>query len=273
MNKMTKFGLTALASFVLAACGSSGGDSNQATTAPTKPAETRPAGTQNSDVNKNTSNSAVASATTNANTANQTGGALVLSGQDGQTNAKKVALTDPSLTKLNIEGKDITIGFGGGIYAGSWLSMNKQLYSCCGKYSDVRFGAYEGGSDGNAYFFYNGNPTTDMPTAGTATYVGDSIISANSPKFENLDDYVRGTANFNADFGAKTLTGTLNHNGFQPINVNANIAGNSFTGKANSADFDRTADVEGKFYGSQAKELGGIFNAEAEWGGAFGGKQ
>ncbi len=53
------------------------------------------------------------------------------------------------------------------------------------------------------------------------------------------------------------------------INLNANINGNSFTGSANSASLSGTAKVEGKFYGENVKELGGMFKA-ADWVGAFG---
>lgn len=263
MKNVTKFSLTLLTGLILTACGSSGGSDN-------KPSQTETPSSENIHT------STTLPSNTDTSTSNATGKALIVSGEDANVKVTRTTLTDSSLTKLDIEGKNITIGYESGIFAGNWLeagSNSSTVYSCCGKYSNVRFGAYEGWPNENTYFFYKGTPTMNMPTAGVATYTGDSIISASDDKFEQLDDYVKGTASFNADFGAKTLTGELNHNGFQAINIKANIAGNSFTGKASSTDFSDTAEVEGKFYGTDAKELGGIFDNGSTWGGAFGGKR
>ncbi|WP_314879563.1 Slam-dependent surface lipoprotein [Haemophilus parahaemolyticus] len=96
---------------------------------------------------------------------------------------------------------------------------------------------------------------------------GRSILSA--ANIESDDDYLKGTSRFNANFADKTLTGSLNFNE-AIINVNSRISGNSFTGSANSSALIGTGKVEGKFYGNNAKELGGMVNTGNQWGAAFG---
>lgn len=143
------------------------------------------------------------------------------------------------------------------------------VQSCCGRFSDMRFGAIGStGPNQKDIVFYNGNPTQTMPTAGTANYNGYFIVTGNKYP-EIYDDYLTGNAAFAVDFSAKTLNGTMNAETVDVINLNANISGNSFTGSANSASLSGTAKVEGKFYGENAKELGGMFKA-ADWVGAFG---
>ena len=66
---------------------------------------------------------------------------------------------------------------------------------------------------------------------------------------------------FNVDFGNKSLSGSLNIRNIQPVNINASISGNSFSGAASSSSLPSAARVEGKFYGVQAKELAGLAQA------------
>ena len=73
------------------------------------------------------------------------------------------------------------------------------------------------------------------------------------------------------DFGNKTLNGSLGINNIQPVNINASISGNSFSGSASSSSLPSAARVEGKFYGVQAKELAGLAQAnDNSWAAAFG---
>ena len=57
------------------------------------------------------------------------------------------------------------------------------------------------------------------------------------------------------------------------------ISGNSFAGAANSNSFPTKANVEGKFYGENAKELGGMIRdvsnigSDTSWGAVFGASQ
>lgn len=212
-------------------------------------------------------------------TDNSTGKAIVISGTLDTHQADTKTLTDASnLNVIVVDGKEIRVAYADqGIRAGTWTERGN-LQSCCGKFTDVRFGAIVStGPDENEYIFYNGNPTKTMPTTGTASYNGHFIVTGDiSPAFDD-EDYVTGTAQFNADFANKTVTGSMKADMLQPINVDAKINGNSFTGSATSTSFVGKAEVDGKFFGDNAKELGGVFNylndQDNAWGGAFGASQ
>lgn len=280
-NTFAKFTLTALAAFAISACGSGGGGNDNGS-----------APVNNQAQNQSSNNSANAQQTnrpSQPSTNNQTqrptqpsqpqvsggtGGALVISGSDNNMNVKQVVVTGDLYT-LNVDGKTITIGYPG-VYSGGWSnvrtgSTDTNTQVCCSRsYSDTRFGVVSSLSDNrNDYFFYNGNPTADMPTSGSASYTGQSIISADVDALS--DDYHTGTSKFNVDFGNKTLNGSLDIANIQPVNVNATISGNSFAGTANSASLPSAARVEGKFYGNAAKELAGLAQGnDNSWGAAFG---
>ena len=119
--------------------------------------------------------------------------------------------------------------------------------------------------------FYNGAPTQNMPVTGLASYKGDSIIL--SDDISDDSDEVAGQSSFDVDFGAKTLSGSITANNAPTINVSANISGNSFEGTAKSTKLTDGA-VEGKFYGNNAVELGGLAKAnDNSWGAGFVGKK
>ena len=278
-NTILKFSLTALAALTLAACGSSGGgDAGSSSQAPTKDKQaaqtTQPAKKQN-----NSSNPVSISSN------NKTGGAIVVdSDNKGHVTAKTVALTSANLYKINVDGKDIPIGFGPGISSGGWsvskaqtingMKLNGKLEVCCGSYSNVRFGAIESQDPSqDDMFFYNGYPTTSMPSSGVVTYRGDSIISADTDKLPD-EDYLKGSSSFSADFGNKKLTGTLSTHNKDVVKIDANISGNGFSGTAKSDLLNSQGKTEGKFYGENAKELGGSANAnDNSWGAAFAAKK
>lgn len=275
-NTILKFSLTALAALTLAACGSSGGgDAGSSSQAPTKDNQAAQA-TQSA---KNQSNSVSPSSD------NKTGGAIVVdSDNKGNVTAKTVALTSPDLYKINVDGKDIPIGFGPGINSRGWtvasaqtingMKLNGKLEVCCGSYSNVRFGAIESQDPSqDDIFFYNGYPTTSMPSSGVASYSGDSIISADTDKLPD-EDYVKGSSTFSADFGNKKLTGTISAGNVDVVKVDANISGNGFAGTAKSDLLNSQGTAEGKFYGENAKELGGLVKAnDNSWGAAFAAKK
>ena len=285
-NTILKFSLTTLAALTLAACGSSGGgDAGSSSQAPTKDKQsaqtTQPSKKQSQPVKKQKNSSNSASTSSN----NKTGGAIVIdSDNKGNVTAKTVALTSANLYKINVDGKDIPIGFGPGISARGWtqataktingMKLNGKLEVCCGSYSNVRFGAIESQDPSqDDILFYNGYPTTSMPSSGVASYVGDSIITADTDKLPD-EDYVKGSSSFTADFGNKKLTGTISAANVDVVKVDANISGNSFAGTAKSDLLNSQGTAEGKFYGENAKELGGLVKAnDNSWGAAFAAKK
>lgn len=113
-NAILKFSLTALATLTLAACGSSGGDdAGSRSQAPTKD---KPAAQANQPTKKqNNSNTPMLPSSNN-----KTGGVIVVDDEGGRVVAKSIALTSPNLYKINVDGKDIPIGFGPGISARGW---------------------------------------------------------------------------------------------------------------------------------------------------------
>ena len=278
-NTVLKFSLTALAALTLAACGSSGGgDAGSSSQAPTKDKQTAQA-TQTTKNKNNVSDSASPSLN------NKTGGVIVIdSDNKGNVTTKTVALTSANLYKINVDGKDIPIGFGPGISARGWtvasaqtingMKLNGKLEVCCGSYSNVRFGAIESQDPSqDDILFYNGYPTTSMPSSGVASYRGDSIISADTDKLPD-EDYLKGSSSFTADFGNKKLTGTLSTHNKDVVKIDANISGNGFSGTAKSDLLNSQGKAEGKFYGENAKELGGSANAnDNSWGAAFAAKK
>ncbi|RDE90452.1 transferrin-binding protein 2 [Haemophilus parainfluenzae] len=278
-NAILKFSLTALATLTLAACGSSGGgDAGSRSQAPTKD---KPAAQANQPTKKqNNSNTPMLPSSND-----KTGGAIVVdSDNKGNVTAKTVALTSANLYKINVDGKDIPIGFGPGIGSGGWsvskaqtingMKLNGKLEACCGSYSNVRFGAIESQDPSqDDILFYNGYPTTSMPSSGVVTYRGDSIISADTDKLPD-EDYLKGSSSFSVDFGNKKLTGTLRTDNKDVVKIDANISGNGFSGTAKSDLLNSQGKAEGKFYGENAKELGGSANAnDNSWGAAFAAKK
>lgn len=278
-NTILKFSLTTLAALTLAACGSSGGgDAGSSSQAPTKDKQAAQA-TQTTKNQNNVSGSVSPSSN------NKTGGVIVIdSDKKGNVTTKTVALTSANLYKINVDGKDIPIGFGPGISARGWtvasaqtingMKLNGKLEVCCGSYSNVRFGAIESQDPSqDDILFYNGYPTTSMPSSGVASYVGDSIITADTDKLPD-EDYVKGSSSFTADFGNKKLAGTISAANIDVVKIDANISGNGFSGTAKSDLLNSQGTAEGKFYGENAKELGGLVKAnDNSWGAAFAAKK
>ena len=298
-NAILKFSLTALATLTLAACGSSGGDdAGSRSQAPTKDKQaaqanqpTKKQNSSNQPTKKQNSPNQPTKKQNNSNTPmlpssnDKTGGAIVVdSDNKGNVTAKTVSLTSANLYKINVDGKDIPIGFGPGISARDWtqataktingMKLNGKLEVCCGSYSNVRFGAIESQDPSqDDILFYNGYPTTSMPSSGVVTYRGDSIIAADSDKLPD-EDYLKGSSSFSVDFGNKKLTGTLRTDNKDVVKIDANISGNGFSGTAKSDLLNSQGKAEGKFYGENAKELGGSANAnDNSWGAAFAAKK
>ena len=294
LNHILKFGTTALAAFVLSACGSSGGNHDGAPSVNNQVQQTPPTPTKNPEVQPKPQIEISPTTTPNnqsqppkvnipANnvvqpnpqTGRETGAVLVASGRGDKASMHRVEMNNytPKMSSINVEGTDVDIGIRG-LTAKHWLNVLKEKKKrrfdvCCGIYSDMRFGSNSDLIDkSHIYFFYNGNPTNDMPTTGTASYVGHAITSVDLNPLDHRDLY-QGDSQFNVDFGNKTLNGALDIRNFH-ADINATIAGNYFNGTANSS-LASSARVEGKFYGPQAKELAGFIQAnDNSWGAAFG---
>lgn len=263
-NAIVKFSLTALAAFTLAACGSSGGGSSDNTAAPSNEQKTQ---ATPSKTNLPTQNSTKANQTV-------TGSAFVISEQDDKVQVKNVKFNDANINQLEVDGQKITLTYPG-IYSGGWQRVNNTAV-CCGKYTNVRMGvSLSKGPTEKDILFYNGAPTQNMPVTGLASYKGDSIISGENIEADRESDIdvAKGQSSFDVNFGAKTLSGSITANNVPTINISANISGNSFEGTAKSTKLTDGA-VEGKFYGNNAVELGGLAKAnDNSWGAGFVGKK
>ena len=293
LNYPFKFGVTVLATLVLSACGSSGGNSNSVPSVNNQVQQTLPpannevqpkpqieASTPTTSTPTKANNQSLPPkvnmpAKSHPQTGRETGAVLIASGRGDKASMHRVEMNNytPKMSSINVEGTDVDIGIRG-FTAKHWLNVlsgkkERRFDVCCGIYSDMRFGSNSDLIDkSHIYFFYNGNPTNDMPTTGTASYVGHAITSVDLNPSDRRDLY-EGDSQFNVDFGNKTLNGALDIRNFH-ADINATIAGNYFNGTANSS-LVSTGRVEGKFYGSQAKELAGFVQAnDNSWGAAFG---
>lgn len=285
MNKLAKFSLTLIACAFIAACGSSGGGSDNHQPSNNNGANSSQSNSANNNAKPNNTNNTTnttkpttpTNPTTPSQNSNKTGAVLKAIGLDPNVTYQNIDLTNSNFNTLEVDGKKFQLVYPG-IYAGTFQTINN-VTVCCGTLKYSRFGVKASMNENDPeYVFYNGNPTSNMPTSGTATYKGRMIIGADHGKLGASDeDYVKGTSTFTADFGNKTLNGTLTTDGnlIQPVNVSAKISGNDFTGTASSADLKGQANVDGKFYGPNAAELGGKFESNStksgeSWGGAFG---
>ena len=174
------------------------------------------------------------------------------------------------LNVLNINGKQLPLEIAN-IRAGNMLRMQNstvdgksyKLFVVSGTiYQNQKFGYINDGT--NDYIFSQGLPTANMPASGTVKYSGAAAVG----RAAVADTAV---ASFNANFGEKTLNGTISKNAngqieFNPINLAATINGNTFSSKDDAA-----VKTTGSFYGDNARELGGIFQDSTQTlSGSFG---
>lgn len=120
---------------------------------------------------------------------------------------------------------------------------------------------------GTPHLFSQGNVTANaqMPSSGTATYIGNAVHITVSQDGKNISTTTP-TANFNVDFGAKTLTGQINT--AQRVELSGTIRSNTFSGTKNGVT------TNGYFFGDRAAELGGTYkNADGTVSGAYGAKK
>ncbi|MGX2968398.1 Slam-dependent surface lipoprotein, partial [Ursidibacter sp. B-7004-1] len=145
-----------------------------------------------------------------------------------------------NLDSLEIDGKKLSLVLGNEIH------KEKKL-------TDSTFGVYAARGLDEDYAISRGKITPDsqIPTTGKFNYKGDAFYGS-----QRLGGWVDGKSSFSVDFNNKTVDGNItvaSHN----VNIQlptATISGSSFYGGS-----DRTSWVRGKFYGENAKELGGIY--------------
>lgn len=281
MKKLMSLTLTAAACLVLTACSGGGkgsninapGTENKEASQPaqpkqpeTKQPETKQPETKQPETKQPTTQSTATGGVYTVNHGFRTYGGQVKSVQ------QKTVLKDPNRKVMVVDGLEIPIQAGSDRY---------NYWVCCGidgAYRHTTFGLTSG--DKLNYFFYNGTPTVTMPTTGKMQYEGSAVMDANESTYGNFDaiPHVGGSTFLTADFDNKTVTGHMqfsNVNGkpVAPVYVDAKISGNSFNGAARSQSFDTSANLEGKFYGPDAKEVSGMFvDHRNTWGGAFGAK-
>ena len=263
-SSISKLSLVVLTSLAVTACGSSGNGGNSSPVQqlnnsvqpkgiqPNNPVQSKGTQPNNSAQPEQQPNNPAQPMTP------ATGSALSVALVDEQQIIKPVAITDPNITELNVDGQKINLNVG----------LAPDDIVCCSRFSDSRFGFVEGLNETD-YVFYNGNLTRNMPNAGTAEYLGESL-------FIGVTQYgERGRSEFTVNFGDKTLTGRLDVPSIVTMDVNGRITDNSFTGTATPQPStyisSSVANVEGKFYGDQAKEMAGLASPDDNaWVGAFG---
>ena len=297
LNHVLKFGTTALAVLVLSACGSSGGGSSNpnasassAQSEQNKPSTAANSTTQQPSTTTSTNNQTASSQSTPTENVAQPSNPNT---QSGNTNR---ALTDkhvgfiipkkggtiqtafisgnPNLYVLDVEGKSIDIipaGMGGGKVLK--ITANNITRVVNGSlYKNVRWGLITEDSLNNYYLVsYGINPTTDMPTSGSATYVGQGVHGyANSGSA--IDTYRLSNAKFNVNFADKSFEGSITPDdgkafgNINAVKLSAKIDGNQFNGKTAEG-----TEAIGRFYGNNASELAGSYlNEKASYLGVFG---
>lgn len=280
--KKQAIGLT-IAALLLTACGGSGDDStpadpnpknNGGSTVPSAPGKDETP-TDPGKKSDNGSSQLIPPPVNQGNTDNSSGkyqgkGFVVPLGQqpNGLADAKSIASDD--LAVLNMDGKKLPLQLpnisGANISSVRGATIGdtsyKQFIVSGSRYANSKFGYLNDGS--KDYIFSQGAPTATMPTTGVVKYSGAAAVG----RAAVADSAV---ANFSADFGAKTLTGSITQNAssaveFKPVNINAGIEGNTFSSKADAA-----VKTTGGFYGENAHELGGIFQDSTQTlSGSFG---
>lgn len=280
--KKQAIGLT-IAALLLTACGGSGDDStpadpnpknNGGSTVPSAPGKDETP-TDPGKKSDNGSSQLIPPPVNQGNTDNSSGkyqgkGFVVPLGQqpNGLADAKSIASDD--LAVLNMDGKKLPLQLpnisGANITSVRGATIGdtsyKQFIVSGSRYANSKFGYLNDGS--KDYIFSQGAPTATMPTTGVVKYSGAAAVG----RAAVADSAV---ANFSADFGAKTLTGSITQNAssaveFKPVNINAGIEGNTFSSKADAA-----VKAIGGFYGENAHELGGIFQDSTQTlSGSFG---
>lgn len=199
--------------------------------------------------------------------ANQrTGKAITLSSNGYQRISEQaLSFTQQNFGVLKVDGQELNI-IPPNMSAGGLLNMQAQNTARVGQVmTQSSYGYVREGTNAQGYMFSQGIVTSanDMPTSGTFNYSGYAVHAPVSN--QTNAQIATGAANFNVNFGNRTISGTLTHNNTAVVLDNGIINGNSFSGTANSG-----AKFSGHFYGGHADEMGGTYYKQGEYTGAFG---
>ena len=212
-------------------------------------------------VTPNNTNNAAPPARTNSNSGtNNTGsteGRVLITSRNGATRpVENIIRGNNGFRALQVDGKIIQLEYPNLPSSGNFYEVNTSgVHSIIsGKWlSYSRFGVHSDLNTGMDYTFYVGNPTpvSSIPASGSATYQGLAVMSVDQGEYET------GDASFRADFNDRTLEGSVKVSGPDVI-LRGQIKANYFEGT-----HDGIA-MEGRFFGPQASELGGMFAGERE---------
>lgn len=178
----------------------------------------------------------------------------------------------PSFDTLTFNGRELPLVVEG-VKAGRMVVVDsdftlggvsyKKFHVGMTRRANARFGALNYG--GSNIVFHQGHLSANVPTRGTAHYVGD-VVHVN-----NADNrYTQGIMQADVDFAGKgvklAFTRPGDRSNFVDRNLEAKIDGNKFSGITNNTH------VDGAFYGDRASEMAGRYtNAQENFQGAFGG--
>ena len=273
-NSIIKFSLTALAAFTLAACGSSGGNSDN-TAAASHDQKTQVTPVKPEVPAKSEKPSKPAEVKNNPTDGRISGNGFQIpkSGGNIVSLIMSSSSTEANVNVINVEGTQIHI-----IPEMPGVTLNSKLIIgnsygddvervVGGTKKNIRWGFVDSSNLKNSYIVATGkNATASMPVSGTVAYEGKAVYgyAKNGNAINTVTD---GNATFQANFADKTLTGkiTPNGNALDEVNLSAKISGNTFEGKLNGTS------TEGGFYGKNADELTGTYiNEQKRYLAAFG---
>ncbi|MDG6895887.1 transferrin-binding protein-like solute binding protein [Volucribacter amazonae] len=174
-----------------------------------------------------------------------------------------ISETNGTLQTQNISSQDLTSITINDIN----IPLTLENGACCEEFENVKIGIYEPLN----YVYQVGIPTTnEIPSTGEVEYQGKSIYREESNN--NTPIIIAGEVYLVADFGNKNIRGEIYHfkNGEEiPYNIinfkDVKIEQSGFKGEIisinmgeNQEPIETTGNTEGKFYGPNAGELGGI---------------
>ena len=258
MNKLV-LALTTASILALTACGG-GGDDSPEVNQPTNPAANN--GGNNNGGNNNGGN-------TGGNTSAEFTPAQVATWSVVGTNKLQFKSntekgsndTKEKFNKITVAGKEVEIIPTGVNLATKTYNNNQNTYKITTSGNAgatgtayARYGLVADGTNSTVSVFYQGEPTSNMPTKGTdITYKGRAFA------FRPSDNTAfSGDSTFHVNFEGKKLTGTINNweeitelkaTAPKTVSISATINGNTFKGSNN----------QGKFYGKDAQNLAGSF--------------
>lgn len=262
---------------LLSACGGSGGNSSPSINV-TPTSQNANAANNQTTVSDNTTTTTASNTSNNIPSAQANFGGVstkVLEGNNDRLIQFGVQspVSGSSLNKIILDGKEITL-IEQPRNANGWVNTergNTEQTLHTG-YSYMRFGLHETDdrNDNDEFHFIAHGQLTEnskVPTAGKATYTGHALY-----QHQYSDDTIRGTSQFDVDYGNKKITGVIAAPRYNNIHLQGDISGNAFAGQLNGTV------MQGRFFGTNAEELGGTFHKgssqqDAEFAGAFGAKK